>query len=72
MEAAVFDEDFVGPLAGDDYASEIDAGDVAFERRGIADWAAVVGFVQLHAQAFDEVEVRMIASQGEDEMIRQE
>ena len=46
VEAAILDEDFVGPLAGDDHSCEIDSRDVALERRGIAHRATVIRFVQ--------------------------
>ncbi len=69
MEAAVFDEDFVGALAGNDDSGEIDSGYVGFEGGGIADRAAGVGFFELHAERLDEIEVGVIAGQGEDEMV---
>src|ERR1035441_934502 len=68
VEAAVFDEDFVGALAGYDDSTEVDAGDVGLKRRLIAHWAAIVGFVEFDAEAFDEVEVGMVAGEGEDEV----
>ena len=71
VEAAVLDEDFVGALAGDDDAGEIDAGNVALERGGIADRAAVVGLVELDAEPLDEVEVGMVAGEREDEVVGQ-
>ena len=70
VEAAVLDEDFVRPFAGDDDASEIDAGHVRFEGRWVADGAAVVGLVKLHAETLDEVEVGMVPREREYEVIR--
>src|ERR1017187_9139555 len=69
VEAAVLDEDFVGALAGDDDSAEVDAGDVRLERGLIANRAAVIGFVELHAEALDEIEVGMVAGEGKDEVI---
>ena len=71
VEAAVLDKDLVGPLAGDDDSGEVDARDIALERRRIADRAAVVRFVQLHAERSMKLEVRVIAGEREDELIRQ-
>ncbi len=69
MEAAVLDEDLVGALAGDDDTGEVDAGDVALERGGIADRAAVVVLVELDAERFEELEVGSVAGEREDEVI---
>ncbi len=71
VEAAVFDEDLVGAFAGDDDSREVDAGDVALERGGVADGAAGVGFVEADAEALDEAEVGVVAGQGEDEVVGQ-
>src|ERR1039458_3276847 len=71
VEAAVLDKYFVGALAGDDDACEVDAGDVGFERGRIAYGAAVVRLVQFHAQPLDEVEVGGIADEGEDKVVGQ-
>src|SRR5438067_1135585 len=69
VEAAVLDEDFVGALAGYDDASEVDAGNVGFERGRVAEWAARVGLVQCDAEALDELEVRVVAGEREDEVV---
>ena len=70
VEATVFDEDFVGTLARDYDSGEIDSGDVTLECRGVADGAAVVAFVEGDAEAFDKAEVRMIAGERENEVVR--
>jgi len=69
VEAAVFDEDFVGAFAGYDDAGEIDSGDVGFEGGGIADGATGVGFVETYAEGLDEAEVGVVAGEREDEMV---
>src|ERR1700754_2191683 len=69
VEAAVLDEDLVGALARYDDAGEVDAGDVAFERCGIADGAAAVGFVEAYAEFFDKAEVWVVAGEREDELV---
>src|ERR1035437_10349654 len=69
VEAAVLDEDFVGALAGDDDSAEVDSGDVGLERCGVAHGTAVVRVVELHAEALDEVEVGVVAGEGEDEVV---
>ena len=69
MEAAVFDEDFVGALAGDDDAGDVNAGDVGLEGGGIVDGAAIVFGVEMDAEALDEGEVGVVAGEGEDEVV---
>lgn len=69
VESAVFYEDFVGSLAGYDDSGEIDAGYVAFERCWVAEGATVVAAVELYAELLDEIEVGMIAGEGEDEVV---
>jgi len=69
VEAAVFDEDFVGALACYDDACEVDAGHVGFEGCWIADWAAGVGVVEVDAKGFDEAKIGVVAGEGEDELI---
>ena len=71
MEAAIFDEDLVGALAGDDDSREVDSGDVALECCRVADRAAVVGFVRLTPSRSMKAEVGVVAGEGEDEVVRQ-
>jgi hypothetical protein len=71
VEAAVFDEDFVGAFAGDDDAAEVDARNIGLERGGIADRASIVGCVECDAERFDESEVGVVTGQREDEVIWQ-
>jgi len=72
VEATVFDEDFVGSLAGDDDSGKIDTGNVALKCGGVADGAASVGLVEGNSQTFNKAEVGVIAGEGEDELVGQD
>ena len=64
VEAAVFDEDFAGVHSADDYAREINAGHVAFERFGIDGGFFVSGSRRIPS-CCEKFEVGMIAGHGE-------
>ena len=58
------------PFACDDDAGEIDAGYVALEGCRVADGAAVVCLVEVHAEPLDKREVRVVAGEREDDVVR--
>ena len=65
VEAAIFDEDAGGVVAADDHACEINSGDVAFEGFGI-DGGFLIGAGKAYAEAFEKIEIGMIARERED------
>ena len=65
VEAAVFDEDARGVVAADDHTRKINSGDVAFEGLGI-DGGFLIGAGKAYAEAFEKIEIGMIARERED------
>src|ERR1700678_2821586 len=70
VEAAVLDEDFVGPRAGNNHACYINAGHIALQRYWVANWPALLTR-QFNAHAAQKVVVGMVANQGQDKIIVQ-
>jgi hypothetical protein len=64
VEASILDEDFAGVNAADEDSGDVDAGDVGFESFEIDARLARFG-VEFDADAFEELEVGMIAGHGE-------
>ena len=71
METPILNENLVGPFAGNDYTSKVNTGNVRLKCRGITYGTTSIRFIQLHAEGFNEREVRMIPSQREDKLIDQ-
>src|SRR5271157_925778 len=71
VESAVFDEDFARTHARHNHAREVNTWHAALERLRIDHWLLVVVAAEPASQAADELEIRMIARQGKDPVIRQ-
>src|ERR1700685_2536982 len=70
MKAAVLDEDFVGTRPRDDHPSNVDSGDVAFERHWIADRTALL-LRKFNAHAAQKIVVRVVANQSQHKVVLQ-
>ena len=68
VEAAVFDEDFVGIHARDDDAGEIDSRYVAFQGFGVAP-GTMGGRVNFHANIAEEAKIGMVAGERENKVV---
>src|SRR5450755_447038 len=70
VEAAVFDEDFVGLGTGYDHSGHVDSGDVRFQAVGSTDGTHLLGR-KFDAYATQKIVIWMVASKGEDKVVVQ-
>src|SRR5580693_4716844 len=70
VEAAILYKNLVGAGTGNNDASQVDAGNVAFKRHRIAYRLLILSF-KTHAHALKKAEVRMIAGEREDKVVLQ-
>src|ERR1035437_3226391 len=70
VKAAVFDENFVGPRSRHDHPRNINSRNIALQRDRIANRAALL-LRQFNPHAAQKIVVRMVANQGEHEVILQ-
>ncbi len=71
VKSSILNKDLVRPLPRNDHPGKVNPRHIALERPWIAHRAAIIRRVQPHSQTFYEGEVRMVARQRKNKLIRQ-